>query len=79
VTVLMTITGANEGALEDLGVAATGRRAECQSVVIWRVECGLLVENWVVTDRLTEYHQLGIISDDELATAGTPTVATPVP
>jgi predicted ester cyclase len=78
VVVLMTVSGTNEGDLTDLGLPATGRHAEWQSVIIWRVECGKLAENWVVTDRLSEYRQLGIISDDELATAEEP-AATPAP
>lgn len=79
VWVLVTMRGTHQGAFADLGAAATGKRAEWSAVYIWRVECGLLVESRVVTDRLSEYRQLGIVTDDELATAGTPTVATPVP
>ncbi len=41
--------------------------------------CGQLTENWIVQDNLTMLRQLGIITDDELADVGTPTVATPVP
>jgi predicted ester cyclase len=78
VMVLMTISGTNDGDFPDLGVTATDRHAEWQSVIIWRVACGLLAENWVVTDRLSEYRQLGIISDAELATAEEP-VASPAP
>jgi hypothetical protein len=33
----------------------------------------------VVSDYLTMLRQLGIVTDEELATAATPTVATPVP
>ncbi len=79
VTVLLRIRGTHEGDFADLGVAATGRQAEWNAVILWRVACGLLAENWVVTDRLTKYRQLGIITDDELATVGTPTVSTPAP
>ena len=50
-----------------------------ESIVIWRVECGQIVENWIVQDNLTMLRQLGIITDDELATVGTPTIATPEP
>jgi hypothetical protein len=50
-----------------------------ESIVIWRVECGQIMENWIVQDNLTMLRQLGIITDEELATAGTPTVATPEP
>jgi predicted ester cyclase len=79
VVVLLRIHATNLGPIADLGVPATGRVADWESVIIWRVACGKLAENWVVTDRLTEYRQLGIITDDELASVGTPTVATPVP
>jgi hypothetical protein len=48
-------------------------------IVIWRVACGKLAENWAVAGRLTELRQLGIVTDDELSTVGTPTVATPAP
>jgi hypothetical protein len=37
------------------------------------------VETGIVQDHLTMLRQLGIITDDELATVGTPTVATPQP
>jgi hypothetical protein len=50
-----------------------------ESIIIWRVECGQIVESWIVQDNLTMLRQLGIITDEELATVGTPTVATPVP
>jgi hypothetical protein len=38
-----------------------------------------MAEGWILPDNLTMLRQLGIITDDELADAGTPTVATPVP
>ena len=79
VAVRLRMSGTQKGDFADLGAAATNRPAAWESVIFWRVECGKLAENWVVTDRLTEYRQLGIITDDELATEGTPTVATPAP
>ena len=47
--------------------------------VFARVACGKVAEVWVLVDNLTMLRQLGIISDEELRDAGTPTVATPVP
>ena len=44
-----------------------------------RVVCGKLAEVWVLPDNLTMLRELGIITDEELRDAGTPTVATPVP
>jgi hypothetical protein len=52
---------------------------ERESIVIYRVACGQIAENWIVQDNLTMLRQLGIITDEELRTGGTPTVATPMP
>src|SRR3954453_9221809 len=72
-------TGTQEGAFPEWGAPATGRRMTRESIVIWRVECDQIVENWIVQDNLTMLRQLGIITDEELATVGTPSVATPKP
>jgi steroid delta-isomerase-like uncharacterized protein len=72
-------TGNQEGPFPQWGAPATGRPMSRESIVIWRVECGQIMENWIVQDNLTMLRQLGIITDEELATAGTPTVATPAP
>jgi steroid delta-isomerase-like uncharacterized protein len=77
VVVRMTVGGTQQGGFADWGAPPTGRPAEWSLIVIWRVACGKLAENWVEADRLTELRQLGIITDDELTTAGTPSVATP--
>jgi predicted ester cyclase len=72
-------SGTQDGPLPQWGAPATGRPMERESLVVWRIACGKLAENWIVQDNLTMLRQLGIISDEELATAGTPTVATPTP
>lgn len=72
-------TGTHEGPLPHWDAPVTGQAMERESVAIYRVACGQIVENWIVQDNLTMLRQLGIITDDELATAGTPTVATPAP
>jgi predicted ester cyclase len=72
-------SGSQDGPLPQFGAPVTGRPMERESLVVWRVACGQLAENWIVQDNLTMLRQLGIITDDELATAGTPTVATPAP
>jgi hypothetical protein len=51
----------------------TGLPMARESLVVWRVACGQLAENWIVQDNLTMLRQLGIVSDEELTTAGTPT------
>jgi steroid delta-isomerase-like uncharacterized protein len=72
-------SGTQDGPLPQWGAPATGRPMARESLVVWRVACGKLAENWIVQDNLTMLRQLGIITDDELATVGTPTVATPTP
>jgi steroid delta-isomerase-like uncharacterized protein len=72
-------TGTQDGPLSQWGAPATGRPMARESLVVWRVACKQLAENWIVQDNLTMLRQLGIITDEELVTAGTPTVATPVP
>jgi len=52
---------------------------EREALVVWRVACGQLAENWIVQGNLTMLRQLGVITDEELASVGTPTVATPTP
>ena len=66
-------------AIDAVGGAGDGAPMARESLVVWRVMCGELAENWIVQDNLTMLRQLGIITDEELATAGTPTVATPAP
>jgi steroid delta-isomerase-like uncharacterized protein len=72
-------SGTQDGPLPQFGAPVTGRPMSRESLVVWRVECGQIVENWIVQDNLTMLRQLGIITDEELGTAGTPTVATPEP
>ncbi|MDQ3694326.1 MAG: ester cyclase [Chloroflexota bacterium] len=71
--------GTQDGPLPQWEAPVTGRVMERESIIIYGVACGQLTENWIVQDNLTMLRQLGIITDDELADAGTPTVATPVP
>ncbi len=72
-------SGTHDGPLPHWDAPVTGQAMERESVTIYRVECGQIAENWIVQDNLTMLRQLGVITDDELATVGTPTVATPVP
>jgi len=71
--------GTQDGPLPQWDAPVTGLPMERESLVVWRIACGQLAENWIVQDNLTMLRQLGIISDEELTTAGTPTVATPAP
>jgi steroid delta-isomerase-like uncharacterized protein len=72
-------SGTHEGPLPHWDAPVTGQAMERESITIYRVACGQIAENWIVQDNLTMLRQLGIITDDELADADTPTVATPVP
>jgi predicted ester cyclase len=74
-----TIAGTQADPIENLGVPNTGRPMAREVWVFARIECGKIAEVWVLVDNLTMLRQLGIISDEELRDAGTPTVATPVP
>ena len=77
VAVRLTWAGTQQDAFDTWNAPATGRPAEWTMFVFYRVECGQLQENWVAPDFLTQLRQLGIVTDDELADAGTPTVAAP--
>jgi predicted ester cyclase len=46
-----------------LGVAPTGRRVAIQCVVLHRVVDGRIVEDWVVTEALGLFQQLGIVAE----------------
>lgn len=71
--------GTQDGPLPQWDAPVTGLPMERESLVVWHVACGELAENWIVQDNLTMLRQLGIVSDEELATAGTPSVTTPAP
>ncbi|MFO1176305.1 MAG: ester cyclase [Paracoccaceae bacterium] len=50
----MTLTGPNW-----LGLPATGRRLTLRSLDFWRLEAGLISENWVLVDLLDAHAQAG--------------------
>ncbi|MDU9004424.1 ester cyclase [Sedimentitalea todarodis] len=43
-----------------LGIAPTGRKISMRSLDFWRLEDGLIRENWVLVDLLDAYAQLGV-------------------
>ena len=43
-----------------LGIAPTGKKIEMRSLDFWRVENGLIRENWVLVDLLHMYDQIGV-------------------
>jgi steroid delta-isomerase-like uncharacterized protein len=79
VAVRMVAAGTQADTLDAWNAPATGRAIERPTWAIYYVTCGKLSEGWALPDNLTMLRQLGIITDDELTDAGTPTVATPTP
>lgn len=43
-----------------LGIAPVGKKIEMRSLDFWRLENGLIRENWVLVDLLHMYHQIGV-------------------
>ncbi len=43
-----------------LGIAPSGQKIGMRSLDFWRIENGLIRENWVLVDILSVYHQIGI-------------------
>jgi steroid delta-isomerase-like uncharacterized protein len=66
-TTQLTFTG------EYLGAQPTGQTANWEAVNLFRIECGRIAETWSIGDTFGLFRQLEIITDDELATVGTPT------
>ena len=55
----VTLTGTHKGEL--MGVAATNRTVEIESIDIIRVEDGKVAEHWGVTDTMSLMQQLGAL------------------
>ncbi len=79
VMVRLSWTGTHSDPIEAWGAPATGRPTRYELIGVYRVACGRLAEQWLVVDYLTMLRQTGLITDDELATVGDPSVATPAP
>jgi predicted ester cyclase len=79
VAVRLTSVGTQTDPLDVWNAPDTGRHMEREVWAIHRVACGRIAEEWILPDNLTLLRQLRIITDEELADAGTPTVATPAP
>jgi predicted ester cyclase len=48
--------------VEFFGVAPTGRRVEFSAIAVYRLEEGLIVEEWIEADRLGLLAQLGVLT-----------------
>ena len=79
VMVRLSWAGTQSDPIEAWGAPATGRPTRYELIAVYRIACGRMAEQWLVVDYLTMLRQTGLITDDELATAGEPDVATPVP
>jgi len=69
-------TGTHLGEFD--GIPPTGRKAAWTALEMVRIECGRIVADWVEANALDLRRDLGIITEEELATVATP-VATPAP
>ena len=58
VAVRVTFKGTHKG--EFMGIAPTGKKIEMRSLDFWRLENGLIRENWVLVDLLQMYDQIGV-------------------
>lgn len=61
----LVITGTQQG--EFMGLPPAGRKVAAATVNFWRIEDGLIVEQWEVTDSLVFFQQLGIVPGGEEA------------
>ena len=43
-----------------MGIAPAGKRVTMRSLDFWRIEKGLIRENWVLVDLLDLYQQIGV-------------------
>ena len=43
-----------------MGIAPSGKRITMRSLDFWRIEKGLIRENWVLVDLLDVYEQVGV-------------------
>ena len=43
-----------------MGISPTGKRITMRSLDFWRIEKGLIRENWVLIDLLDVYDQVGV-------------------
>jgi steroid delta-isomerase-like uncharacterized protein len=82
VAVRFTWSGTHSDTFDPWGAPATGKPTAFWGMAFYRVECGVLAEQWVMLDYLTMGRELGIISDEELQTieeSAESVLATPEP
>jgi predicted ester cyclase len=75
VAAYLSWSGTQQDDNEEMGVPNTGKHANWVSATFVRVECGKIADVYRVSDGLGRLEDLGVITPDELQTAGA--VATP--
>ena len=70
VAAMMTWSGAHSDTIDQWNAPATGIPTTFAFMAMYRVECGLLAEQWVVLDYFSMVREVGLVTDDELATIG---------
>jgi steroid delta-isomerase-like uncharacterized protein len=75
VAALLTWNGTHSDVIDQWNAPATGNSTSFAFMAMYRVECGLLAEQWVVLDYFSMVREVGLITDDELATIGSAALA----
>ena len=71
----LTWSGTQLDTIDQWNAPATGNPTSFAFMAMYRVECGLLAEQWVVLDYLSMLREAGIVTDDELSTIGSAALA----
>ena len=71
--VAVHVTGRGTHQDEFAGIEATGQDVTWNIVTIYRIECGLLAEQWSEVDAIGRLQQLGALPPINAPSAGTPT------
>ena len=71
----VTVHGTGRGTHQDefAGIEATGKEVTWNIVTIYRIECGLIAEQWSEVDAIGRLRQLGALPPFDAPSAGNPT------
>ncbi len=70
VAVRLTYGGTHSDPIASWNAPVSGEPMTITVMAFYRVECGKLAEQWIMFDYLSMMRQLGIVTDEELATLG---------
>jgi predicted SnoaL-like aldol condensation-catalyzing enzyme len=79
VSILVTWSGTQQDSVSPWNAPAAEKPVSYWYMVMYRVECGKLAEQWIVADYLSMMRQAGILTDDELTTLGSAAAANATP